>query len=46
MEHSLQVYIPEMSLTNAFPKSRLEIEREMGIFDGDNSKPLLLKLIE
>ncbi len=35
-----------MSIGSAFPKTRNEIEREMGIKDDDNSKPLLLKLVE
>jgi hypothetical protein len=34
-----------MSLSNDFPKSRREIEREVGI-DQNPSKPLLLQLIE
>lgn len=47
MNLSLQVYEPEMSLGTSFPKTRSEIEREIGISDrGDSSKPLLLKLIE
>jgi hypothetical protein len=35
-----------MSLTSAMPKSRYDIEREMGLTDKDNTKPLLLKIIE
>ena len=46
MEHSLHVFVPEMSLSPDFPKSRSQIEREVGISDKDQSKPLLLKLIE
>jgi hypothetical protein len=46
MNFSLQVYVPEMSLGNQLPKTRQEMEREMGIQDKDQSKPLLLKLIE
>lgn len=47
MEFSLQVYVPEMSLSAQFPKTRWEMEREIGIADsGDTSKPLLLKLLE
>ena len=46
MKHSLHVFIPEMSLQEDFPKSKQEIEREIGIADKDASKPLLLKLIE
>jgi hypothetical protein len=46
MNLSLQVFVPEMSISSSFPKTRVDIEREIGIKDGDNSKPLLLKLIE
>ena len=46
MEHSLHVFVPEMSLSQDFPKSKQEIEREIGITDKDASKPLLLRLIE
>lgn len=46
MEHSLHVFVPEMSLSEDFPKSRQEMEREIGLQDRDQSKPLLLKLIE
>jgi hypothetical protein len=47
MTYSLGVFTPEMSMSSAFPKSRSEIEREVGIGStGDTSKPLLLKLIE
>ena len=46
MDHSLHVFVPEMSLSEDFPKKRQEMEREIGITDRDQSKPLLLKLIE
>lgn len=46
MQYSMQVYVPEMSLTSSYPKQRWEIERELGVTDKDTSKPLLLKLIE
>jgi hypothetical protein len=46
MEHSLHVFVPEMSLSEDFPKRRQEMEREIGIVDKDQSKPLLLKLVE
>ena len=46
MKHSLHVFIPEMSLNEGFPKSKAEMEREIGIADRDESKPLLLRLIE
>ena len=46
MKHSLNVFVPEMSLSEDFPKRREEIEREIGIQDRDASKPLLLRLIE
>jgi hypothetical protein len=46
MNLSLQVFVPEMSIGSAFPKTRIEMEREIGIKDADPSKPLLLKLIE
>ena len=46
MKHSLHVFIPEMSLSEDFPKQREQMEREIGIADRDNSKPLLLRLIE
>lgn len=47
MSLSLQVFVPEMSISSSFPKTRPEMEREIGVADrGDNSKPLLLKLIE
>jgi hypothetical protein len=35
MEHSLHVFVPEMSLSEDFPKKRQEMEREIGIQDKD-----------
>ena len=49
MNLSLQVFEPEMSIANGFPKSRNEMERELGFgpaLSGDTSKPLLLTLLE
>ena len=46
MKHSLHVFVPEMSLSQDFPKRKEEIEREIGIGDRDPSKPLLLRLLE
>ena len=46
MEHSMHVFVPEMSLGSDAQKSRGQIEREIGIVDKDQSKPLLLLLIE
>eukprot|EP00347_Sterkiella_histriomuscorum_P004528 403360119 len=47
MKLSLQIFEPEMSISTGFPKTRTEMEREVGLSDrGDSSKPLLLKLIE
>ena len=46
MKHSLHVFVPEMSLSEDFPKRREEIEREANIADKDPSKPLLLRLLE
>lgn len=45
MNYSLQVFVPEMSLSNQLPKTRFDIEREIGL-NKDQAKPLLLKLIE
>lgn len=42
----MHVFVPEMSLSEDFPKTKQEIEREVGIADRDASKPLLLRLIE
>jgi len=48
MEHTLSVFMPEMSLHSGFPKSRDEMARECGIAKAqdDESKPLLLKVVE
>lgn len=47
MDFSLQVFVPEMSLTTQLPKSRWEIERELGFSSGgDSAKPLLLRVLE
>ena len=46
MKHSLHVFVAEMSLSEDFSKSKLEIEREVNISDKDASKPLLLRLVE
>jgi hypothetical protein len=46
MEHSLHVFVPEMSLGADASKGRPAIEREIGINEKDQSKPLLLLLIE
>lgn len=48
MEHTLSVFMPEMSLHSGFPKSREEMARECGIArsQDDESKPLILKMVE
>lgn len=49
MSLSLQVFEPEMSIASGFPKSKSEIERELGFgpaLSGDSSKPILLTLLE
>ena len=48
MEHTLSVFMPEMSLHSGFPKSREEKARECGFArtQDDESKPLILKLVE
>lgn len=46
MKHSLHVFVPEMSLSDDYPKRKDEIEREVGIGDKDPSKPILLRLLE
>ena len=48
MEHTLSVFIPEMSLHADFPKRKEEMARECGIgrSDYDESKPLLLSMVE
>ena len=46
MEHTLSVFIPEMSLHADFPKSRDQMEMECGLRKGeDPDKPLLLNLV-
>ena len=48
MEHTLSVFIPEMSLHAEFPKSREEMLSECGFQKShdDISKPLILQIIE
>jgi hypothetical protein len=48
MEHTLSVFIPEMSLHAEFPKSREEMLNECGFqkSQDDISKPLILQIIE
>lgn len=48
MEHTLSVFIPEMSLHSDFPKRRDEMARECGISRADysESKPLILSMVE
>jgi hypothetical protein len=46
MNLSLQVFEPEMSISSGFPKTRGELEREVGFSNSDQSKPLLLELLE
>lgn len=48
MEHTLSVFIPEMSLHAGFPKSRDEMARECGLSKSqdDTTKPILLKMVE
>ena len=45
MDHSLHVFVPEMSLGAQPAKTRLNIEREIGL-EKEPSKPLLLMLVE
>jgi hypothetical protein len=35
-----------MSLSTGFPKTRSELERELGVDHTDSSKPILLELLE
>lgn len=35
-----------MSISTSFPKTRNELERELGVDSTDPSKPLLLELLE
>lgn len=48
MEHTLSVFIPEMSLHAGFPKSRDELGRECGLMKSqvDEKKPILLNCVE
>ncbi len=48
MNLSMQVYVPEMSISPDFQKTRSEMERELGLKPmlSDPSKPLLLVLLE
>jgi len=48
MEHTLSVFIPEMSLHADFPKNRDEMARECGLSrsQDDQSKPLVLRMVE
>jgi hypothetical protein len=46
MEHTLSIFIPEMSLHADFPKSRDQIERECGLSKNeDQDKPVLLNMV-
>ena len=46
MEHTLSVFIPEMSLHSDFPKTRDQMEMECGLQRGqDSDKPLLLNMV-
>ena len=46
MNLSLQVFEPEMSISTGSPKTRNELERELGVDQTDSSKPILLELLE
>ena len=46
MNLSLQVFEPEMSISTGFPKTRSELEKELGVDHTDSSKPILLELLE
>ena len=48
MEHTLSVFVPEMSLHADFPKKRDELLRECGMAKSDDtdSKPLILNMVE
>ena len=48
MEHTLSVFVPEMSLASDFPKSRANMASECGISkrEDDTSKPLILSMVE
>jgi hypothetical protein len=48
MEHTLSVFVPEMSLASDFPKSRSQMATECGLSkrEDDTSKPLILNMVE
>lgn len=46
MNLSLQVFEPEMSISSGFPKTRQEVEREVGLPSGNSEQPLLLTLLQ
>ena len=48
LEHTLSVFVPEMSLHSDFPKQRDEMMRECGMSKSSDleSKPLLLNMVE
>lgn len=48
MDHTLSVFVPEMSLHPDFKKSRDEMSRECGVMKSqdDQSKPLILTMVE
>lgn len=48
MDHTLAVFVPEMSMQTGFSKSREEIARGANLFNGqvDEEKPLLLHMLE
>jgi hypothetical protein len=49
MNLTMQVFEPEMSLSSQMPKTKQNIERELGLgpaLSGDTSKPILLTLLE
>ena len=48
MEHTLSVFVPEMSLASDFPKNRAQMATECGLSrkEDDTSKPLILNMVE
>jgi hypothetical protein len=48
LEHTLSVFVPEMSLHADFPKQRDEMARECGLQKSmdDETKPLILRMVE
>ena len=48
MEHTLSVFVPEMSLHSDFPRSRDEMAAECGVSRSEDnaSKPLILNMVE